>query len=145
MASRDIRTAELTLTRTIAAKPAAIFDRWLDIKKPGSPWFGVKKAILNAVVDGLFYHCVNFEDHDWAHYGRFVALDRPRRIEHTWVSEATKGLESVVTLTFEAQGAGTLVTLHHRNIPDDEMGRRHRDGWGYCLDALVQALAGAKA
>ena len=51
MAPRDIRTTELTLTRTIAAKPAAIFDRWLDIKKPGSPWFGIKKAILNPAVE----------------------------------------------------------------------------------------------
>jgi uncharacterized protein YndB with AHSA1/START domain len=145
MASRDIRTTELTLNRTMVAKPADIFDRWLDAAKPGSPWFGTKKAIVNPVVDGLFYHAVHFEGHDWAHYGRFVALERGRRIEHTWVSEATKGLESVVTLTFEPQGAGTLVTLHHRGIPDDEMGRRHRDGWGFCLDALGQALAGAKA
>jgi uncharacterized protein YndB with AHSA1/START domain len=145
MAPRDIRTTELTLNRTMAAKPADIFDRWLDAKKPGSPWFGIKKAIVNPVVDGLFYHAVHFEEHDWAHYGRFLALERGRRIEHTWVSEATRGLESVVTLTFEAQGANTLVTLHHLGIPDDEMGRRHRDGWGYCLDALAQALTGAKA
>ena len=145
MATRDIRTTELTLNRTIAAKPTDVFDRWLDSKKPGSPWFGVKKAIISAVVDGLFYHCVHFEEHDWAHYGRFLALERGRRIEHTWVSEATKGLESVVTLTLEPQGAGTKVTLHHRGIPDDEMGRRHRDGWGYCLDGLGQAFAGAQA
>jgi uncharacterized protein YndB with AHSA1/START domain len=141
MARNDIRTTELTLTRTIAAKAADIFDRWLDYKKPGSPWFGTKKAIVNPVVDGLFYHAVYFEDHDWAHYGRFLALERARRIEHTWVSEATKGLESVVTFTLEPQGTGTLVTLNHRNIPDDEMGRRHRDGWGFCLDALGKAVS----
>jgi uncharacterized protein YndB with AHSA1/START domain len=140
MAGSDIRTTELTLARTMKAKPAAIYDRWLDHTKPGSPWFGVKKAIISPTVDGLFYHCVHFEGHDWAHYGRFVALERGKRIEHTWVSEATKGLETVVTITLEAQGAATLVTLHHRGIPDDEMGRRHRDGWGFCLDALTQAL-----
>jgi len=145
MAQRDSRTTELTLARTMAAKAADIFDRWLDAKKPGSPWFGTKKAIVDPVVDGLFYHAVHFEGHDWAHYGRFIALERGRRIEHTWVSEATRGLESVVTLTLEPQGAKTLVTLHHSGIPDDEMGHRHRDGWGYCLDALTQALAGAKA
>lgn len=135
------RTTELTLTRTMAAKAADIFDRWLDHTRPGSPWFGTKKAIVNPVVDGLFYHAVQFEGHDWAHYGRFVALERARSIEHTWVSEATKGLESVLTLTFEPQGGDTLVTLHHRNIPDDEMGRRHKDGWNFCLDALAQATA----
>ncbi len=136
------RTTDLTLTRTISAKAADIFDRWLDHTRPGSPWFGTKKAIVNPLVDGLFYHAVHFEGHDWAHYGRFIALDRPRRIEHTWVSEATRGLESVLTLTLEPQGNNTLVTLHHRNIPDDEMGRRHKEGWSFCLDALAQALAG---
>ncbi len=139
------RTTELTLTRTIAATPPEIFARWLDATKPGSPWFGSRKAIVDAKVDGLFYHAVQFEGHDWAHYGRFIALERGRRIEHTWVSEATKGLESVVTVTLEPKGADTLVTLHHRNIPDDEMGRRHKDGWGFCLDGLSRALAGAKA
>jgi len=64
------------------------------------------------VVDGLFHHAVHFEGHDWAHYGRFIALERGRRIGHSWVSEA--------------------------------MGRRHRDGWGSCRDALGQALGTAE-
>ncbi len=143
MAPRDVKTTELTLSRTIAARPAAIFDRWLDATKPGGPWFGTARSIVDPVVDGLFYHSVHFEGHDWAHYGRFVALERPRRIEHTWVSEATRGLESVVTLTLEPQGAGTLVTLRHRNIPDDEMGRRHQEGWTFVLGALAQSLGAA--
>ncbi len=89
----------LTVTRAIAASPAEVYDAWLDAQSPGSPWFGTAKAIVHPVVDGLFYHVVQFEGHDWAHYGRFVALDRPSRIEHTWVSEATRGMESVVALT----------------------------------------------
>ena len=136
-----VQTMEITVTRTIAATPAEIFDVWLDSKSPGSPWFGTAKAIVNPVVDGLFYHAVHFEGHDWAHYGRFMALDRPRQIRHTWVSEATRGLESIVTLTFDAQGDQTLVTLRHTNVPDDEMGRRHQDGWGFLLGAITDRYA----
>jgi uncharacterized protein YndB with AHSA1/START domain len=128
----------LTVTRTIAAAPADVFDVWLDSRSPGSPWFGVARAIVQPVVDGLFYHVVHFEGHDWAHYGRFVTLDRPRRIAHTWVSEATRGLESLVELSFEAQGEQTLVTLRHGNVPDDEMGRRHEQGWGFVLGAIAE-------
>ena len=54
MAQHDVRTTELTLTRTMAAKAADIFDRWLDATKPGSPWFGTKKAIVNPVVDAYY-------------------------------------------------------------------------------------------
>jgi uncharacterized protein YndB with AHSA1/START domain len=136
-----IKTIELTVTRTIAATPSEIFDAWLDSTSPGSPWFGVARAIVNPVVDGLFYHSVQFEGHDWAHYGRFVALERPRRIEHTWVSEATRGLESVVAITLEPKGGEAVLTLRHTNVPDDEMGRRHEQGWGFVVGALAEKMA----
>jgi uncharacterized protein YndB with AHSA1/START domain len=134
------KTIELTVTRSIAGSPAEVYDVWIDPQCPGSPWFGAARAIVQPVVDGLFYHLVKYEGHDWAHYGRFVTLERPSRIEHTWVSEATRGLESRVSLTFEPQGGGTLVTLHHSNLPDDEMGKRHRDGWGFVLGAIDERL-----
>jgi uncharacterized protein YndB with AHSA1/START domain len=135
------KTIELTLTRSISTSPAEVYDVWIDPKTPGGPWFGTAKAIVQPVVDGLFYHFVQFEGHDWAHYGRFVTLDRPSRIEHTWVSEATRGLESRVSLTLDSQEDGTLVTLHHENLPDDDMGRRHREGWGFVLDAIALRFA----
>ena len=96
------KQTELKLTRLIAATPAEVYDVWLDAKSPGGPWFGCQRVILDGKVDGLFYHSVFHEGRDWAHYGRFIALDRPRRIAHTWVSEATRGLESVVSLTFDS-------------------------------------------
>jgi uncharacterized protein YndB with AHSA1/START domain len=132
------KTIELTVTRSIAATPMEVFDVWLDSRSPGSPWFGVARAIVQPAVDGLFYHVVRFEGHDWAHYGRFIALDRPRRIEHTWVSEATRGLESLVQLSFDAKGEQTVMTLRHSNVPDDEMGRRHEQGWGFVLGAIAE-------
>jgi hypothetical protein len=110
-------------------------------EKSGWPVVRSREGIVQPVVDGLFYHVVRFEGHDWAHYGRFVKLDRPSRIEHTWVSEATRGLESRVSLTFEPQADGTLVTLHHENLPEDDMGRRHREGWGFVLDAIAVRFA----
>ena len=134
----SLKTTEITVTRSIAATPTQVFDVWLNPKSPGSPWFGTARAIVNPVVDGLFYHAVHFEGHDWAHYGRFISLDRPRQIQHTWVSEATRGLESVVTLTFDPEGKQTVVTLRHTNVPDDEMGRRHAEGWGFVLAGLVE-------
>lgn len=145
MNTAAVKTMELTIKRTVAAPPTEVFNVWIDSSSPGSPWFGVTRAIVQPVVDGLFYHVVQFEGHDWAHYGRFMVLDRPRRIEHTWVSEATRGLESVVQLTFEPQGEQTLLTLRHSNVPDDEMGRRHEQGWGFVLGAIAQRFArGAK-
>ena len=112
---------------------------WLDPKIPGGLWFGVERAIVNPVVDGLFYHAVKHEGRSWPHYGRFIRLDRGRAIEHTWVSEATRGLESVVTITLAPRDGATEVTLRHANLPDDEMGRGPQ-GW---LDVVPECAGGA--
>jgi uncharacterized protein YndB with AHSA1/START domain len=131
---------ELTVKRTIAASPEAIFDRWLDPKLPGGMGSGAERVIQNPVVDGLFYIAINHEGRIWAHYGRYLVIDRPRKIQYTWMSEATKGADSIVTLTFEPRGEQTEVTLHHAGVPDDEMGRRHQEGWQWILGRLADAI-----
>jgi hypothetical protein len=49
-----------------------------------------------------------------------------------------------VTVTIEKRGADTLVTLRHSGVPDDEMGRKHQEGWGWMLGALADSLAKRK-
>lgn len=134
-------TTELELTRLVAATPAEVYDVWLDATGPGSPWFGAERLILDARPDGLFFHALTHAGKVWAHYGRFVALDRPHRIEHTWVSEATRGLESVLELRFAPEGDGTRITLRHRDVPDDDFGRQHRDGWDHVLGMIAERFA----
>ena len=140
---RTIKTTDLTITRTINAAPETIYDIWIDPKSPGGPWFGSDRAIVNAVVDGLFFHSMTHQGHVWAHYGRFIALERGARIEHTWMSEATKGLETVVTITLAATDGKTELVLRHAGVPDDDLGRQHAEGWGWMGDLLVQKFATA--
>jgi uncharacterized protein YndB with AHSA1/START domain len=137
----EIKTTELTVKRTIPATPEEVYDVWLDAKRPGSPWFGSGRAIVNPAVDGLFYHSVDHAGRSWAHYGRFTVLERGKQIQHTWMSEATKGLESIVTVTLEARGRDTEVVLRHANVPDDELGRSHAEGWGFILGSIAERFA----
>jgi uncharacterized protein YndB with AHSA1/START domain len=137
-------TIELTFTRTIPATPAEVFGAWMDPKHPGNPWALAKKVILDARVDGLFYFS-SAKDESWAHYGRFVALERNRRAQYTWMSTFTRGLESVVTVTFDKQGDDTLVTLTHANLPDDDYGRLHDDGWNQCLGLFVEQFPAGRS
>lgn len=136
---------DITVTRTIAATPEKVYDVWIDPKSPGGPWFGGDHVIVNPTVNGLFYLAVKHEGRVWPHYGRFVRLERPRLIEHTWMSEATQGKESVVTLTLEPFGEETEVTLRHTGVPDDAMGRQHKDGWTWILDMLAQGIAARRS
>jgi uncharacterized protein YndB with AHSA1/START domain len=129
-----IKTVELNLTRTIDASPEEVFEAWIDETSPGSPWHGVTKAIVNPPkVDSLFYSMYQLEGREIAHYGRFVTLDKPHRIQYTWISEATQGLESLVTLTLKPEGEKTVVQVKHINVPDDEGGKKHQQAWAYVL------------
>lgn len=132
---------DVTVTGEIPAPAEKVFDVWIDPKSPGGPWFGAVRTILNPVVDGLYYFAVKWEGRIWAHYGRFLQIDRPRRVQYTWVSEGTKGLESVVNLAFDPRGDHTKVTLRHTGIPDDELGRQHQQGWTAILGTLADSLA----
>ena len=136
---------DITVTRTIPAPAAKVYDVWIDPKSPGGPWFGAERAILNAVVDGLFYLAVKHEGRIWPHYGRFTQMQRPRLIEHTWMSEATKGADSVVTITLEPRGEQTEDTLRHSGVPDDELGRQHQEGWTWMLSELADAFAARRS
>jgi uncharacterized protein YndB with AHSA1/START domain len=125
-------TIEVTVSRTIAAPPDQVFAAWLDPKIPGNPWSMAEKLLLHPEVDGFFYWKIS----GTPHYGRFTELARPGRIQHTWVSPNTLGLESLVTVTFTQQGAGTEMTLVHTGLPDTDAGRGHEKGWSFFLDGF---------
>jgi uncharacterized protein YndB with AHSA1/START domain len=130
------KTLEFKLERTIPAPLTEVFDGWLDPKIPGNPWNAAEKFLLDPKVDGLFFWTLN----KTSHYGRFTEVNRPGRIQHTWVSPKTLGQESIVTLTVKKQGEDTLMTLVHSDLPDDEVAKAHNAGWNYFLDKLVNTL-----
>jgi hypothetical protein len=99
----DAKTVEFKFERFIHASPEKGFDGWLDARISGTPWNAADSFLLNAEMDGLFYWHLK----GTSHYGRFTAFDRPSRMQHTWVSPNTLGLESLVTVT-----AGALCDMN---------------------------------
>jgi uncharacterized protein YndB with AHSA1/START domain len=129
-------TLEFILERIIPAPLIEVFDGWLDPKIPGNPWNAAEKFILDPKVDGLFFWTLSGN----SHYGRFTEIERPARIQHTWVSPSTLGRESTVTLTFKKHGEDTRMTLVHSGLPDNDGGRGHQKGWNYFLDIFSGQL-----
>jgi len=127
-----MKTIEVRVERIISAPPDEVFDAWLDPGVPGNPWNAAEKVVLDAKVDGLFYWNLS----GISHYGRFTGMERPHRMEHTWVSPNTLGMESTVTVTFEKKGEDTRMTLVHSGLPDTEEAKGHEKGWNYFLDVL---------
>jgi uncharacterized protein YndB with AHSA1/START domain len=133
------KTLEFKFERTIPASPADVFDAWLNPKIPGNPWNMAEKFLLNPKVDGFFYWLIKGN----SHYGRFTEMERPIRIQHTWMSRSTLGEETTVTLTFKKQGEDTLMTLVHSDLPDTDGGRGHEKGWNYFLNIFPEQFGNA--
>ncbi|MEO7033167.1 MAG: SRPBCC domain-containing protein [Polyangiaceae bacterium] len=144
---------DLKLSRFIPGPTDEVFDVWFDPESPGGPWHGAKKVLMNLAVDGMFYFGIERAALEkkgivvhgsglLGHFGRFTAIERPRAATHTWMSEHTHGIETTVSVTFEARAGGTELTIVHRGVPDDESGRRHEAGWTSLLARVEQHFGG---
>ncbi len=130
-------TIDITVERTITAPPERVYDAWLTPGTPGTIWAAAEKFLLDAKVDGLFWWTIRGN----AHYGRFTAMERGARLEHTWMSNNTAGLETMVEVTFAPRGGHTLMTLVHRGLPDTNQGRGHEKGWTFFLEGVQAHFA----
>jgi uncharacterized protein YndB with AHSA1/START domain len=138
-----LKTIDVTVTRTIAAPAREVYDAWLDPSLPCNVWHDAAKLIRDVKVDGLYYMSHLNKGVDTGHYGRFTILERGKKLQHTWMSPHTSGLESVVTVTFVEKNGETHLTLTHTNLPDDAPGRGHEKGWTHYLERLATGLVPA--
>jgi uncharacterized protein YndB with AHSA1/START domain len=137
------KSGEIKIERTIPAPPSEVFDAWLDPTVPGTLWHGHDKLILNPMVDGLWYLLSVAHRRDGTpHYGRFIELDRPARIQHSWMSRNTLGEETTVTVTFQKKGEDTLVTILHSGLPSEDAATAHEKGWNSILDKFSNIFVG---
>lgn len=141
MTTTSARTAGIKVERTIPALPGEVFDAWLDPKVPGTLWHEHNKLIFNPKVDGLWYLLsLAHRPEGTPHYGRFTEINRPGRIQHSWMSRNTLGEETMVTVTFQRKGESTLMTLVHSGFPEGDMAKAHEKGWNSIFEKFGSAF-----
>lgn len=131
----NIKTITVTVEKLISAPAKAVFKEWIDPNFPGSPWNGGIQTLLEPRRDGFFYLKNLSEDksRELANYGLFLVFEPSLKLEHTWISQKTRGLESLVTIVFDDRVDHTLVTITHENLPDDDYGHQFKRKWENCL------------
>ena len=81
---------------------------------------------------------------DIEHSGRFLQLDRPRRIAFSFGLPQFESPETTVVIDIEPQGDGCQLTLRHDlGMADEQTGamlERTEQGWSTMLNNLEQAL-----
>lgn len=123
-----------------------VFDAFVDPARVGEWLFAtpdgtMEKTDYDPRPGGAF---AIFERRDTGvahHYGRFVEVDRPRRVVFDfWVDDAPDDA-TTVTVDFVANADGCVVTLSHDLAP---AWARYRDrtvhGWTMILDSLDRTM-----
>jgi uncharacterized protein YndB with AHSA1/START domain len=135
----------LRLVRVLPASPEEAFDAWTDAKSirewmcPGAISEAV--ATLDVRINGRFTITMKGPSGDLVHTGQYLAVDRPRRLVFTWVSNRLRGRTTQVTIELQPHGtAGTRLTLVHEDMPDAEASANHERGWGQILTKLETCL-----
>ena len=134
------QTFDVDVARTIDAAPHRVFRAWVD---PAlfQRWFEATQLQMDPREGGLFFIEVEHEGRRWAHYGRYLAVEPPRRLVFTWMSEATHGYETTVTVTITPVADGrTELRLTHEGIPESELSRGHEEGWRSLLATIEPFL-----
>ncbi|MPZ39581.1 MAG: SRPBCC domain-containing protein [Rhizobiales bacterium] len=144
--------ATAKVSHRFSAAPERVYDAWLDPSKLRI-WMkaalmemglsgDIRRIEVDARVGGTFFFSDIRDAGEAKHWGTYRVLDRPRKIEFTWIVDESQNDEpSVVTITIEPDGTGSIVTIAHEKIWASYVERTEM-GWSRMLraiDAMLQA------
>lgn len=129
-----------------------VFDAWIDPEMIGQFMFGPNlrenETILHLKVSpkvgGAFSFLINRGGQEIDHVGKYLEIDRPRRLAFSW-GVAGQRDSSTVTIDFISDPKGCTYTLSHTLAPEwAHMASKVEESWRLMSEKLEQALNKAR-
>ncbi|NTF46145.1 SRPBCC domain-containing protein [Rhizobium rhizogenes] len=135
------RLPSVMIVRRIRATPAKV---WAAITDPElmMQWWGPDAGpTLSVVADvrpggrfSVVFRLLNGDEHNPT--GIYQDVVPEKLLVFTWDLPGTSDPKSLVTFRLEPYDAGTVLTLTHEHLPDEEARTSHESGWIGLLDKL---------
>jgi uncharacterized protein YndB with AHSA1/START domain len=134
--------------RRFHAAPERVYGAWLEPSMLSRWMFGpavreehVVRLTVDARSGGSFSFVVSRQGEEVTHVGRYLQMDRPRRLVFTWGIGGVSEDQSRVTVDFLPSATGCELTLTHELRPHlAHYAARTESGWIKMLDQLATAL-----
>lgn len=141
--------ASVTIVRRINAAPAKV---WAAITQPElmMQWWGPDAGpTLSVVADvrpggrfSVVFRLLTGDEHNPT--GIYQEVIPEKKLVFTWDLPGTPEQKSLVTFRLKALDGGTVLTLTHQHLPDEDARKSHEDGWNCLLDKLPIFLGDCK-
>jgi uncharacterized protein YndB with AHSA1/START domain len=133
-------------THRFDASAERVYDAFLDSSLASkflfaTPTGQIVSCEIDPRVGGTFTIVDRRNEEDVVHTGKYLALERPRRIVFTLSVEKYSSSEDTVTIDIAALAKGCELTLTHETISKDAQAvERTREGWTAILDVAAELL-----
>jgi uncharacterized protein YndB with AHSA1/START domain len=124
----------------LAAPPDTVFRYFTDPARYVR-WQGIR-AELDPRPGGLFRVWM---DATTVASGEYVVVEEPHRLVFTWGWEGDAAVppgSTTVEVMLDDDGDGTILSLRHAGLPDDDAAARHREGWVHFTERLERVVSG---
>ena len=140
MSTQTATKPSLTIKRRLNAPPAKVYAAWTDPQMIAR-WFGPAgvesvEAKTDLRIGGRYHIIMHVPGDRHDVMGVYREVMPNEKLVFTWAWKSTPERESLVTLTFRPDGAGTLLTLLHEQFFDADARDRHQQGWAGAIDKL---------
>ena len=134
----------VTIRRTLAATCEEVFDAWLDAEGMGQ-WMRPGavtscEVALEPRVGGHFRIVMTAAGAKFVNTGEFRVLDRPTKLQFTWVSSRWANQETLVTVELHPRDADCELVLTHERFPIEHSEGQLETGWTQMLEKLSRQL-----